>query len=407
MRILLLNLYYPPDTSATARAAYRLVQTMASIHRVTVLAGRPSYQPEERHGYYLFRRWRDKNLTVERVGSTTFDRRNLLGRAINYLSYLALALARALLLGSRFDLILAMTDPPLICLIGACVARAWGRPFVYNIRDLHPDMAVASGVVRSNALTRLWDAIHRWTLRQADWVIVLGEDMRVRVLAKGVPPERVVVVPDGADPLPVPEGNHSVREQIRGGFPFVAAYAGNLGFAGAWETLLEAARRIEGAGVALVFIGDGARKPDLESQARGLSNVRFLPFFPERDLPYVLTTPDLHIVTLRRGLEGLVVPSKLYTILLAGKPVLAVAPEGSDIVRIIRKGECGLVADPDDPAAVAEALLWARAHPDVLAEMGRRAYQIGQEFRWEVLAHRFMKVVEEVAFRPLEQKRSG
>ncbi len=396
MHILLFNQYYPPDTSATAKMAAMVAETLAERHQVTVLAGRPSYDPEERYSLRLLRRDVRGNLAVERVGSTTFPRHQMRRRLANYLSYLALAMPRALAI--RADLILAMTDPPVAGIAGAAIARLARRPFVYNIRDLYPDMAIGGDIVRPSRWVRGWEKLHRRALRQAARVIVLGDDMRDRILAKRIHPERVVVVRDGTSiPASLPAPNHPVAQEIRCGFSFVALHAGNLGFYGAWETLAKAARILGNDGAGFVFVGDGANRGQVEAAAQGCAQVRLLPFRPAEDVPYVMAAGDVHVVTVRRGLEGVVVPSKLYSILAAGRPVLAVAPEQSDAARIVREYGCGIVADPDDPAAVARAVRELRASPGRLEAMGRRAREISRNFARTDELRRFREVVEEAA----------
>ena len=257
MHILLLNEYYPPDTSATAKMAAQVAEALAQRHQVTVVAGRPSYDPDARYPYALLRRDMRNKVTVECVGSTAFPRHQMLRRVSNYLSYLALAVPRALAL--RPDIILAMTDPPVAGIAGAFIARLAGRPFVYNIRDLYPDMAVGGDIVRAGKWVARWESLHRWALKQAARVIVLGDDMRERILAKGVAAERVVVVRDGTTPYcantalehtasaaaSMPDRGDPVVQEIRHGFPFVVLHAGNLGFYGAWDTLLGGGENFE------------------------------------------------------------------------------------------------------------------------------------------------------------------
>lgn len=375
MHILLLNEYFPPDTSATAKCAAQVAEALSVNHRVTVLAGRPSYDPTEHHPPYFLRREVRGNLAIERVGSTAYPRFQMRRRVANYLSYLSLAIPRALSIPS--DIVLAMTDPPIEGIAGALVARLSGRPFVYNIRDLYPDMAVGGSIVRSGSFTARWEAMHRWALRQASRVIVLGEDMRDRIIAKGIDPARVVVSRDGiAIPENVPSPDNFVAREIRGDFRFALVHAGNLGFYGAWQTLISAVRMLENEGVGLVFIGEGAMKPQVESMAQGCRAVRFLPFRPASEIPQVLSSGDMHVVTVKRGLEGVVVPSKLYPTLAAGRPVLGVAPEETDVVRAIRAAGCGIAADPDDPASVAEAIRGVLHDSEQLQTMARRAREI-------------------------------
>jgi colanic acid biosynthesis glycosyl transferase WcaI len=395
VHILLLNEYFPPDTSATAKCAALVAETLAEKHQVTVIAGRPSYDPTERHPPYLLRREVRGNLTVERVGSAAYPRFEMRRRAANYLTYLALAVPRALSI--RSDVVLAMTDPPIEGIAGALVARLSGRPFVYNIRDLYPDMALGGSIVRRGSFTERWEAMHRWALRHAHRIVVLGEDMRDRIVAKGVDPARVAISRDGIEiPESLPSPENSAAREIRGNFRFVLVHAGNLGFYGAWETLIAAVRMFESEGVSLVFIGGGAMKPQIEAMAAGCRAIRFLPFWPASEIPLVLSSGDMHVITVKRGLEGVVVPSKLYPTLAAARPVLGVAPEESDVVRIIRRSGCGIAASPDDPSSVARAIRGVLHSSEQLQTMGRRAREISFSYDRVKQLKIFTETIEEV-----------
>jgi len=396
MHILLLNEYYPPDTSATAKMAALVAETLAKKHQVTVLAGRPSYDPEEYYPFAFLRSDNRNNVTVERVGSTDFPRHEMKRRVSNYLSYLALAVPRALAI--RPDVVLAMTDPPVAGIAGAFIARMSGRPFVYNIRDMYPDMALGGDIVRANALVARWEQMHRRALREAARVIVLGDDMRERILSKGVAPDRVAVVRDGASPsVPPPHVKHPAVEEVRCGFPFVVLHAGNLGFYGAWTTLLKAAELLRNENTGLVFVDDGANRAAMQASINGSRNVRFLPFRPASEIPHVMAAGDLHIITMKRGLEGVVVPSKLYSTLAAGRPILVVAALECDAARIVRESGSGLWADPDDPAAVAAAIRKLREDPNQLAEMGRRARETAGKYARVNELEKFAIILEEAA----------
>jgi len=351
VRILLLNLYYPPDTSATAKMARTVVEAMTSRHKVTVLCGRPSYDPTERRAWKLYGEETDGLARILRTGSTDFPRFDMKKRVLNYLSYVALAVPRALFVPC--DAVMAMTDPPFCGIVGAYVAMLKGKPFVYNIRDMYPDMAVGGAIVQPGFLARIWEKMHRWSLRRAKRVVVLGEDMRARIIAKGVEPSRIVVVRDGTEILPAntsePAPDPEVVRAIRGNFSFVLLHAGNLGFYGAWNTLVSAARSLASDGVGLVFVGDGAQRAEIGAAAAGAGNIRFLDFFPAAKIPSVLAAADAHVITVRRGLEGVVVPSKVYGILAAGKPIVAVAPEETDVVTLGLRRGFAVFSDPDKP----------------------------------------------------------
>jgi glycosyltransferase involved in cell wall biosynthesis len=399
VRILLLNEYYPPDTSATAKIAATVVEALAERHQVTVIAGRPSYDPTETYPWRLLRRETHGNVTVERIGSTAYPRHKMRGRVSNYLSYLALAMPRAIFV--RADVVLAMTDPPIEGIAGAFVAKIKRRPFFYNIRDLYPDVAVGGGIVREGLGIRIWNRMHRWALRSAHRIIVLGDDMRARIIRKGVNPDRVSVVRDGVSvPSELPSPENPVSQQIRDGFGFVALHAGNLGFYGAWDTLLAAAKMLNesesrNTKLGIVFVGDGAQKERLlVASAHGNDGVKFLPFRPASEIPLVLASADVHIVTIKRGLEGAIVPSKLYSILAAGKPVLAVSTPETDVARIVTENDCGMVADPDDPAAVSSAIREMAGQPERLAAMGRRARAIAPKYGKFSELKNFLAVME-------------
>jgi len=404
MRILLLNEYFPPDTAATAKMAAAVVDALAECHEVTVLCGRPSYDPSERHLFYFLRREKRGKALVERVGSTTFSRHRMLHRLLNYLSYVLLVIPCALII--RSDLVLAMTDPPFDGIVGAFIAWLKRRPFIYNIRDLYPEMAIIGKIVRPARWVQIWEKLHRWALSRAARVIVLGEDTRERIIAKGIDPQRVVVVRDGARmPHSNPDRDHPVTLEVRGEYPFVVLHAGNLGFYGAWDTVLKAARMLEGNGVGFVFVGDGAMRSELEASTNGCKAVRFLPYRPPEDVPHVLAAGDLHLVTIRRGLEGVVVPSKLYPILAAGRPVLAVVPEDSDVARVIRHSGCGIVASPEDPASLATMVEELAGNRALVATMSTRARAIAPEFSRERELRRFVETVEAVPSRSTTTRR--
>jgi colanic acid biosynthesis glycosyl transferase WcaI len=402
VRVLLLNLYYPPDTSATAKMAETVVDTLTLRHDVTIVCGRPSYDPTERRPWHAYRTENYGRVRIIRVGSTDYPRTQMKKRIFNYLSYVCLAVPRALLLPC--DVILAMTDPPFQGIVGAFVAMLKHKPFVYNIRDLYPDMAVGGSIVEPGFVSRVWEKLHRWALRRATAVIVLGDDMRNRILGKGVDPARVVVIRDGAEIPPSgtagPILDAGVIQTIRADFRFVLLHAGNLGFYGAWDTLLVGARHLEGAGVGLVFVGDGAQRERLKAAAKNIPNVRFLPFFPSSQIPSVLAAADAHIITVKRGLEGVVVPSKLYGILAAGKPIVAVAPEECDVVSIGKREGFAVSADPDDPSQFVECVHGILNNSGQLQRMGEAAAAVAPQFERNRELQKLANVLERSTNRP-------
>ena len=403
MKVLILNQYYPPDTSSTAEILELIAERISNRHEVTVIAGRPSYAPTETHPYYLLRSETVDMVRVDRVGSTSFQRAVMMGRLINTFLYIFLTLIRAMFMRPKPDVVIAMSDPPLVALVGVFVSMARRCEFIYNIRDLHPDMAVASGMVNPGLFIRLWEKIHRWVMRRASLVVVLGEDMRARIVAKGIAPTKVsvnrtsaVVHPEleSSDLTPENTEDDLVRREIREAYEFVVVHAGNLGYAGNWENLVAAISVVDSSKVRLVFIGTGAHLKQLEEQSTDMQNIKFLPYFSRDAVPRVLRAADLHVVAVKRGLEGLVVPSKLYPILMAGRPVLAMSTSGSDVAKIVTEYDCGFVADPDDPEDIAAKIMRAMANPGALDGMGVSARKAGMEFSQNREMDRFVDLIE-------------
>jgi len=399
VRILLLNLYFPPDSSATAKMIESVVDALSLAHGVTVLCGRPSYDPTERRPWRPYQTEIAGRARIIRVGSTAFPRFEMKKRVLNYLSYVALAIPRGLLVPC--DAIVAMTDPPFQGIVGAVVAMLKRKPYVYNIRDMYPDMAVGGSLVRPGRLATIWEKLHRWALRRATRVIVLGEDMRARIIGKGVEPARVLIVRDGTEivppntPLPAPDSE--VVRAIRGSFSFVLVHAGNLGFYGAWNSLVSAARLLANDGVGLVFVGDGAQRSEIEAAAAGSGNIRFLEFFPASKIPSVLAAADAHVITVKRGLEGVVVPSKMYGILAAGKPIVAVAPKETDAVSLgIRRG-FAVAADPDRAAEVVSAVRGLVSDPHKLKTMGQAARAAAPDYDRVKELQKFVEIIDHLA----------
>jgi glycosyltransferase involved in cell wall biosynthesis len=296
----------------------------------------------------------------------------------------------------RPDIIIAETDPPLLGALGALLKRRWNCRLVYNVRDLYPDIAIANGALKSRFLLGLLERANRFSYRSADCVIVLGEDMRQRLLAKGVAPEKIALVPDWVDcrnirPMP------SSRFRSQFGQSFVVMYSGNLGLSQQLETVLDAAVYLrDDSLIRFVLVGEGARKPWLIDRARhlGLRNLDFLPYRPKEELAESLSAGDLHLVPLFPGAAGCVVPSKIYGILAAGRPFVAIMEDSAEIARLARENSIGFVVQPGDADGLARTIRQAAARPVELAAMGVRSRQLAeQRFDRKVATRRFAEVL--------------
>jgi len=394
-RILVLNQYYWPGVEATAHLLAQLCEALAADFEVTVVTGRlrghldlPS--EETRNG-----------VRVVRVQSTAYERSQLHLRAANYASFLADSMTTALR-EERPDLVLCMTDPPIVGDIGLIVARRFGVPLLVISQDVFPEIAERVNRLENRALVGVLRGLVGLYLKRADRIVAIGETMKARLEAKGAPSERITVIPNWVDTkeiTPQPRHNPWAREH---GLEdaFVVMHSGNIGHAQDLDSLVRAATFLRDLDrLRIVIAGFGARHAELTALALRLevmSTVRFLSYQPREVLAQSLSSGDLHYVGLARGLSGFVVPSRMYGILAAGRPVLVAADEDSETVRIVRETGCGVVLPPGRPELVADAVREAFEGRYPLEEMGAlgRDY-VEREADREIAFARYRAVVSE------------
>jgi len=196
---------------------------------------------------------------------------------------------------------------------------------------------------------------------------------------------------------PAAQLDEQVIQTIRGNFRFVLLHAGNIGFYGAWGTLLAAAKELAADQVGFVFVGEGAQRDALAAEAKDISNVKFLPFFPGSKIPSVLAAADAHLITVKRGLEGVVVPSKMYGILAAGKPIVAVAPEETDVASLGAKQGFGIATDPDNPRELVEQIRTLATDGVRLKRMGEAALAATHGYDRDKELQKFVEITGRVA----------
>ncbi len=400
MRILAINQFYAPDHAATSQLLTELCEDLVDQgDEVTVIASRGRYlggdklAPEETiRGVRVVRPW-----------ATSFGKRRLAGRLTDYLSFWGTAVARAAA-EARPDVMLAVTAPPMIASGALAVASARRVPLVMWAQDVYPDIAVAFGLISASSPAAIGlSALMRLTYRASSRVVVLSPGMRDRLQAQGAPEGKLRVIPNWSDgrairPL-APEQNPFRREH---GLEdrFVVMYSGNLGVGHDVATFIEAARLLEARcpRALLLFIGEGTRRAEAEQLARGLSNVRFLGYQPYETLGYSLAAADVHLISLRVGLDGLLVPSKLYGALATARPVMFVGPEQCEAARVISENNLGWQGRPGDGAGLAQAIETAAASPAWCAERGLRARALFEaELDRPIAVARWRSVLEEAA----------
>ena len=379
MNILLLNQYFPPDEAATAQMLGDLVESLV-VHGMSceVVASNRSYSDPARR-YSRRETWRGAR--VRRVAVTGFGRRSKVGRVVDYGTFLVGAALR-LVTASRPDVIIGLSTPPILGALAVAAARLRGCRSVYWAMDVYPDLAFELGVLRRQSLAgRLFAAVSRWALGSADTVVALGETMAGRLKALGA--RNIATIPNWADGeavRPMPAESSRYRRERRWTGKFVVLYSGNLGLAHEFESALGAAERLQtSTDIVLAFVGVGPRLAEVMSEVRrrGLSNVEFHPPVPREELGDSLAAGDLHLVTLRRGMPGLLVPSKIYGILAAGRPTLYVGPAEGEVFEIVSRGACGSWVDnAADPEELTKVILAYREDAERRAREGCHARQL-------------------------------
>jgi glycosyltransferase involved in cell wall biosynthesis len=392
-RLLVLNQYYWPGVEATAYLLTELCESLAEEWDVTVVAGKTAGAeggPTVRNG-----------VRVVNVPSAAFERRRMGLRALNYASYLALAAVSGVR-EVRPDVVLAMTDPPFVGAVAYAVARRFEAPFVLVSQDVFPETAAAVGRLRNRAVLALIDALVGVALRNADRVVAIGETMRERLVVKGVRRDAIRVIPNWVDVDaigPEPRDNQWARSRgLADGF--VVMHFGNLGYAQDLDTLVRASTLLGDLdGLRVAIIGRGAREAELRTLARVLhaDRVVFVGHQPRRLASQCLSSGDVHVVGLARGLAGYVVPSRLYGVLAASRPVIAAADAESETARLVREVGCGIVVPPGDAEALADAVRALRDGADEAGAMGRRGREyVVREASRKVAVARYRELLDEV-----------
>jgi colanic acid biosynthesis glycosyl transferase WcaI len=359
-KLIFINRYFAPDLSATSQMLSDLVAELAQQGvQICVVTSRMAYDAPSRR---FAPRENLQGVEVYRVWTTAWGRHFLGGRVLDYLSFYLLGFLTLLGLLKRGDTLVAKTDPPLISIAAALAARLKGASLVNWLQDLFPEVAIELGVLPAGLAAQTLRRWRNWSLRQARCNVVIGSQMARRVAAEGVPLAAIKVIPnwaDGALVAPVAPAANDLRRAWGLEGNFVVGYAGNLGRAHEFATLLGAAELLQGdARIVFLVIGGGSGHQQLQGAvaARGLHNVLFKPYQPVAALANTLSAPDVHLVSLLPALEGLIVPSKIYGIAAAGRPCIFIGEHSGEIARLLQAGQFGATVLPGDCAGLAAAI---------------------------------------------------
>ena len=411
MHIAFFNRSYYPDATATGQLLTDLCEDLVREHgcQVSVVAGYP-LQPtaEMKVGRAIVGRQQHNGVSIYRARGTRFSKARFIGRVSNYLTYFLSACYAGLRL-RRPDVVVALTDPPIIGLAAWMTGVRFRSPFVMAFKDLFPEVTVLMQDFQSPMINRVLQQVNRFLVKRAARSVALGETMRMRLIEnKGAPRDRTVVIADWADTTAItPESKdnsfareHSLHDR------FVVMHSGNLGLSQSLETLVGAAALLSDLpDVEVVFVGEGVKKADLQAQvaALALPNVTFLPFTPKERLRESFGTADVFVISLQRGMAGYIVPSKLYGILAAGRPYVAAVEDDSEVADLTRRHDCGRLAEPGDAKSLAAEIRAFHADREMAKRCGANARALGLEFDRRGQVAKYMDLFRDVSTRPFEQ----
>jgi colanic acid biosynthesis glycosyl transferase WcaI len=372
------NRYFWPDHSATSQLLSDLAFS-TSVHGrpVAVITSRQRYDdPLAR----LPDTETSEGVIIHRVWTSHHGRQGLKGRAFDYLTFYLSASWRMWRTLSRGDIVVAMTDPPLICIPAAIVAALRGARLVIWHQDLFPEVASVLRVKGMRGkLAVILTRLRNISVHLASVNVVLSRNMAQRLIDQAIPAEKIRIIPnwsDGSTIYPTLPDTNPLRAAwgLRG--RFVVGYSGNMGRVHEFNTLLDVAERFrEDPRIVFLFIGNGFYRTWIgnEAKRRGLSNIMFQPYQPRKRLIDSLGVPDVHVISLLQEMDGLVFPSKLYGILAASRPSLFIGAGQGDVAHILRNEQCGFVFGVGDAQGLAEGIMQLKGDPELRHAMGHRA----------------------------------
>lgn len=404
MRITFLCQYFPPEMGAPSARTFEHARHWASLgHDVTVVTGFPNHptgviRPEYR-GYFV-KRENVEGIGLLRTWVYVVANKGFTKRVLNFLSFFFSSLILGAMLTKRPDVVVG-TSPQFFCAVAAyCLSVIKRAPFVFEVRDIWPQSAVELGALKNRLLIRLLEAIENYLYRRAALIIPVAESSRQYLIGKGVPAEKIVVVPNGIDAKYLASAQtapEALREELGLAGKFIVSYIGTHGMSHALEITLRAAKELEcDQAIHFLFVGEGAEKEKLKQFASELklSNVTFINEQPRERLLSFYRASDVSVVPLKRlPIFKKVLPSKLFELMGAGCPVIC-GVEG-EAAALVTAAEAGLCVEPENMGALIEAITRLRGDRELRARMSEngRAFVTARYLR-STLAEKYLNALE-------------
>ncbi len=382
LRLVVLCPHFAPDLAPTGVVMTRIVSELAArgheLHVVTSLPWYRNHAIEPGWGGRLWRTEKTEWGSIIRVHPFPGkSKSNLLRRALGFIAFsyaVGIRSVHADGLPFKVDGVLAMSPPLTLGLTGWFTKIIRRAPLVFNIQDVFPDAAIQTGAISNRKIIAAAKWLERMSYQRSDAVVLLSQDLRANIANKIDKRfhQRLHVIPNFVDTYAITPQNRmtAYRSELGIGDQLVVMYAGNVGFSQSLNLVVDAAAKFPD--VAFVINGDGAARKKLEEDCAQLTNVYFGDYQPIERLSEVLATGDIHLVPLRAGLASVSVPSKSYSILAAGRPMLAAIDPGTEIPNMLQQSGAGVAVEPDNSTAFIEALRQLVSGREQLREMGSR-----------------------------------
>jgi len=402
VKIIVINRYFFPDSSATSQLASTLAFALATAGwDVNVLTSGQLYGDSTAA---LGRLERAHGVAIHRLWTSRFGRRNLLGRLFDYVTFYGGVFLWLLIRARPGDIFITLTDPPLLAVVSSAVATLRRCKQINWLQDLFPEVAYSLGVLTPTVAHRILVGLRNLTLRHADMNVAISERMLGYVRSQGVQRSRSVAIhnwSDGREVYPREPDQNPLRSDWGLQGKFVIGYAGNLGRAHELETILDAAKLLaQDDGIQFLFVGDGHLFTSLKEQVRrhALGNVSIRPYQPRARLSDTLSVPDVHLISLKPALESFIMPSKLYGILAAGRPVFFVGDSDGEIPGILQRADCGVGISIGDGSSLARQIADLRQNLAQRERWGRNARMLlERNFDQALIIPHWLRLVANVA----------
>lgn len=405
LRILYISHYFPPEVNAPAvRVSQFAREWTAAGHQVSIITGFPNHPsgviPQEYRGK-LYQREEYSGATVHRSYLYAAPNKGFARRITNYLSFMISAILVALTKTGKHDVVIATSPQFFVAVAGYVVSRLKRIPFVFEVRDLWPEEIVAVGALKRGSIIRMLERLEMFLYRKARLIVAVAQGTVDVLIARGVPDSKLALFPNGVDfeRFAASIDDHKIRDQHNLNGHFLVSYIGTLGMAHNLRTVIDAANRLrESENIQFLFVGDGAERDQLVDYSRelGLRNVTFVPQQPRNRIPDYYAAADVCLVPLRRvKLFTKNIPSKIYEVMAAGKPI--VIGTNGESRQLVEGAQAGVAFAPEDAGDLADKITYLAGRREEAERLGANGKEFARQYcHYKIHARNYLTTLQDV-----------